>query len=255
MMKKTGTILLFTLLFACGDVFDGGADKASSFPPGDISQGGSLARFTIVDDYLYIVNDFSLVPIDISDLENPNTKDEVYLGIGIETIFPFGDHLFIGSRSAVYIYSIDNPENPSEVSIYWHSTGCDPVVVDGNYAYVTLREGMSCGNPFQINVLDVVDVSNLNSPRQITSIPMSNPRGLGVGCNGKLYVCDGPRGLVQFNIDDPASPLEEIVYEDYPANDVIIRDDLVIMTGDDGVYQFSCAADTLLPLSFLPFAL
>ncbi len=254
MMKRLGILLLIIITCSCGEVFESGGDASPGFDSG-VSQGGSLARFTIVGDHLYIVNDLSLVPIDITDLQNPVALEEVQLGIGIETIFPYDGHLFIGSNSAVYIYSISDPASPREISVYSHSTGCDPVVVSGDYAYVTLRDGSFCQNLFEINVLDVVDVSNLSFPQQVASIQMTNPRGLGVGCNGKLYVCDGARGLVQFDLSDPSFPVEEMVYGDHAANDVIIRDDLVIMTGDDGVYQFSCASDTLELLSILPFAL
>jgi len=252
-MKKLSYILLSTIfLFQCGEGSDGEFDIVN----GGTSQGGSLARFAIVGNFLYIVNDFSLIPVSIANLQVPETLSEIELGIGIETIFPYNNHLFIGSSSAVYIYSIANdPAKPQYRSIYQHSTGCDPVVVSGNYAYVTLRSGTFCNNLFNINVLDVVDVSNLTNPRQVFSVSMSNPRGLGVGCSGKLYVCEGPGGLKQFDITNPAQPVLEQVYPQYAANDVIVKNDLLIVTGTDGVYQYSCASDTLQLLSILPYAL
>jgi hypothetical protein len=84
---------------------------------------------------------------------------------------------------------------------------------------------------------------------------MSNPRGLGLGCNNKLFVCDGPAGIVQFDITDPGQPLYERTYGLYHANDVIVKNDLVIVTGNDGVYQYSCTSDSLEILSILPFSL
>jgi len=253
-MKNFAIIITLAFFaFQCGSDFGGNETDPSN---GGVSQGGSLARFAIVGNYLYIVNDFSLIPIDITNLQSPVKQEEISLGIGIETIFPYQNHLFIGSMSAVYIYNIaSSPAAPRFVSIYQHSTGCDPVVVSGNYAYVTLRSGISCNTFFPLNILDVVDISNLQNPRQVASIPMSNPRGLGVGCNGKLYVCEGPGGLVQFDLADPANPVQERVYSNYSANDLIIRGELLIVTGDEGVYQYSCATDSLRLLSLLPFAL
>ena len=220
-----------------------------------VSQGGSLARFSIVGDYLYIVNDFSLVPIDITSLDNPQTLETIDLGIGIETIFPYGDNLFIGSSSAVYIYNISNPANPVALSIYEHATGCDPVVVSGNYAYVTLREGFSCRTLVDVNVLEVLNVANPRNPFKVAEYPMTNPRGLGIGCNNKLYVCEGDNGIVQFDISDPATPVYERSYTQYHANDVIIQDDLLIATGDDGIYQYRCVGDSLQSLSYVPYSL
>lgn len=253
-MKKFiyGLIIIFSIV-SCGEI--GFSENDVSFSEGGTSQGGSLARFSIVGDYLYIVNDQSLVPINITNLENPIVGEEIELGFGIETIFPYRGNLFVGSASAVYIYDISNPAMPLFRSIYQHATGCDPVVVSGNFAYVTLREGISCGNFSNSNILEVVDVSDLSNPRQMNSIPMSNPRGLGLGCNNKLFVCDGPAGIVQFDITDPGQPLYERTYGQYHANDVIVKDDLVIVTGNDGVYQYSCASDSLEILSILPFSL
>jgi hypothetical protein len=252
-MKK---LLMFTLvlslLAACSGGFEDGEVSVGSE---GVSQGGSLSRFTIVGDYLYLVNDFSLVPIDISSLDDPRQLETIQLGFGIETIFPYGDHLFIGSTSAVYIYNIDDPANPSYRSIYSHATGCDPVVVSGDYAYVTLREGASCGNFFDINVLEVLDVADVRNPFQVNSINMTSPRGLGLGCNNKLYVCEGDAGMVQFDVSVPTNPVYERTYDQFPAEDLIIRDDLLIVTGEEGVYQYQCTEDSLMMLSFLPFAL
>lgn len=234
------------------------SDSSFDFEPGfggGVSQGGSLSRFTIIGDYLYIVNDFSLVPIDISSLDNPQTLNTIHLGVGIETIFPYRDNLFIGSSSAVYIYDISNPANPQFRSEYSHATGCDPVVVSGDYAYVTLREGVSCSNFFEVNVLEVVNVSDVRNPIQVNAINMTSPRGLALGCNNKLYVCEGSSGIVQFDVSVPSNPVYERRYDEHPAEDLIIRDDLVISTGSEGVYQYRCAGDSLQMLSFIPFSL
>jgi len=246
-MKKIWIVMLLALM-----ALGGCADSDSGLGAG-ISQGGSLARFTILGDFLYVVDNFGIIPIDIANLTAPTAYPKVEIGVGIETIFPYNGHLFIGSRSAMYIYNVSEPSQPRQLSTYVHATGCDPVVVNGNVAYVTLRDGFSCGNPMQINVLEVVDVSDYSFPRQISSISMSNPRGLGVGCGNKLFVCDGDAGLVQFSVDNPANPVMERVYDSHAANDVIVRDSLVIVTGDDGIYQYSCG-DSLQLLSSLPIA-
>lgn len=251
MKNLYSAIVLAVLMSACG----GFASEDGNFEPGGVSQGGSLSRFTIVGDYLYIVNDFSLVPIDISSLSSPVKLETQNLGVGIETIFPYNDVLYIGSSSAVYIYDIADPANPRYLSEHRHATGCDPVVVSGNYAYVTLREGVSCGSFFDIDVLEVLDVSDVRNPRLINSISMSSPRGLGLGCNNKLYVCEGEGGIVQFDLTDPMNPLYEARYAQFPAEDLIIRDDLVIATGSEGVYQYNCTEDSLVMLSYIPFSL
>ena len=58
----------------------------------------------------------------------------------------------------MYIFNVASPENPQFVSVYSHVVSCDPVVAEGNYAYVTLRSGTNCNRG--LNVLDVVDIKD-----------------------------------------------------------------------------------------------
>lgn len=250
-MKKLFNLFCILVIISCND------DSSDAAPIGGSgqSQGGSLSRFAIVNDYLYIVNEFSLTPIDISNLADPVTGEPVDLGIGIETIFSQGNTLFIGSRSAVFIYSIADPSNPQELSVYSHATGCDPVVVRDNFAYVTLKEGVSCTNFFDLNVLEVINVANLRNPVQVRSIEMLNPAGLGIGCNNKLFVCEGDFGLVQFDISDPANPKREVDYPDIISTDVIVKDEMLIVTGKEGVFQYDCTQDSLQLISKLPITI
>ena len=124
-----------------------------------------MARFTIRDDYLYTVDSYDLKTFDIKDRLNPKITSEVNLGWGIETIFPYGENLFIGAQSGMHIYGLENKEEPNYISSYEHVTSCDPVVVQDSYAYVTLRGGSECMG-FN-NQLDIVDISNLNKPQAI----------------------------------------------------------------------------------------
>lgn len=110
-----------------------------------VGQGGSLARFKIVKDYLYTVDSHNINVFNIENLNSPEKVESVHAGFDIETIFNLGDNLFLGSRSGMYIYDISSPSKPVSVSEFQHGKTCDPVVADENYAYVTLRGGNSCG--------------------------------------------------------------------------------------------------------------
>jgi hypothetical protein len=106
--------------------------------------GGSMASFTIVADYLYAVSSQSLYCINIINPANPQQASVKTLGWGIETIYPFQNKLFIGSSTGMFIYDLANPANPSQQGRFSHATRCDPVIADGQYAYVTLRGGTTC---------------------------------------------------------------------------------------------------------------
>lgn len=253
-MRKLIIILLAVtpvLFFGCDADNDSGIFGSSG-----TSSGGSLASIAIVDDHLYALNTTSIIPVDISNLADPEVLDLVTIGTGLETIFPYDGKLFIGSASSLFIYDIEEDKSqPQYLSNFFHATGCDPVVARGNYAYVTIRDGFSCNNRFQLNVLEVINVEDPRNTFSVNQIFLDNPRGLAIGCNNKLFVCDGASGLKQFDLTDPANPIFEKTYEEYFANDVLFRDDVLILTGEDGIYQFRCTDDDLQLLSKLPISL
>ncbi|MEL7147922.1 MAG: hypothetical protein AAFO69_16230 [Bacteroidota bacterium] len=249
-MRYLAIILAVATLFLQG--CSGDSDASEVGANGGTSNGGSLAAITIVNNHLYALNPTSIIPVDITDLNDPEVLDLVYVGSGLETIFPYDGQLFLGSASAMFIYDLSDAERPQLQSFFSHATGCDPVVARGNYAYVTLRDGVSCNNPFNLNVLSVVDITNPRNTFLVSEYTLNNPRGLGIGCNNKLFVCDGEFGLRQYDLTDPSTPVLDTTYTSYFANDVLIKDDIVTMTGEDGIYQFLCEEDELRLLSTLP---
>jgi hypothetical protein len=160
---------------------------------------------------------------------------EVDVAIGLETIFVSNEYLYLGANDAMYIYSLAQPEAPEFVFRYAHLVSCDPVVVQGNRAYVTLRNGTFCnrGN----NALEIIDISNPYSPVLISNYPMQSPHGLAVD-NTFLFLCEGEHGLKVFNITNEEN-IELIEHlESLHAYDVIARNGTLIVTGEDGVFQY-----------------
>lgn len=200
-----------------------------------IGQGGSLARFKIVEDFLYAVDSHFINIFDISDLENPAALEDVYAGFDIETIFNQGNHLFLGSRSGMYIYDIADPARPLFVSEFQHGTACDPVVVDGSYAYVTLRGGNSCGAAE--SGLYIIDISVLTAPSLVASYPMDEPYGLGVKDN-LLFLCDGASGLKVYDKTDILALQQVQELNEVVAYDVIPLENSLLMVGDGQVHQY-----------------
>ena len=228
-------------------------DKAgdSALAPGASNGvGGSMARFALLGDKLYTVDNQSLRVFDVSNPANPTGGDRQALGFGIETIFPYRGNLFIGTQTGMQIYSAANPARPQYLSTFTHVTACDPVVVQGNYAYVTLRNGTAC-NRGQ-NRLDVVDVSNLERPQLVGSFPMQNPHGLGVD-GLDLFVTEGNFGLKAFDLTDPRVPKLTQAFGDVKSFDVIPLSKVLMVTGQDGFRQYDYADRSQLKLlSHLP---
>jgi hypothetical protein len=195
---------------------------------------GSMARFAVQDDYLYAVTNSVLKVFSISG--NTVTKGhEQYLDWNTETIFAYGQKLFLGTTSGLLIYDIANPAVPVRLSSLNHVLGCDPVVVQGDYAYVTIRGGNTCGQ--NLSLLDVVDVSNPAQPRLTVSYGMQSPYGLGID-GDVLFVCD--EGLKVFDASDPLLIGARLVKHFTGINgfDVIPYNNILILTGSDGLYQY-----------------
>ncbi|MCX2718054.1 LVIVD repeat-containing protein [Lentiprolixibacter aurantiacus] len=221
---------------------------AEAMDAGNVGQGGSLARFKIVGDYLYAVDSHNINVFDISDMDNPADLDDVYAGFDIETIFYNGEHLFLGSMRGMYIYDITVPATPEFVSEFQHGTACDPVVVDGDYAYVTLRGGNNCGATE--SGLFIVDISNISSPELAVSYPMDGPYGLGVK-DEKLFVCDGDSGLKVYDKTDIHNLQMLDHFQDVVTFDVIPMQNQLLMVGDDVLYQYQYNQDGISLLSTL----
>ena len=211
--------------------------QASVNSPGPNTNGvaGSMARFALYNNFLYAVSSSDMQLFDIQNAANPTPRNRISLGSGIETIFPYKDKLFIGSQTGMLIYDNANPANPVRLSTFQHARVCDPVVVNDNIAYVTLRDGTSCGG-FK-NQLDVVDITSLTNPRLLKSYPLQNPHGLGIDFPN-LFICEGKFGLKSF---DAQSALDIKQIEHLPgqdAYDVIPLNNTLLMIGKDGLYQF-----------------
>ncbi|MFN8349588.1 MAG: hypothetical protein U0X91_31605 [Spirosomataceae bacterium] len=223
----------------------------SSANPNSQGQAGSMARFALYSNYLYIVGQNEMQLFDIRTPEKPRRGIKINIGRGIETIFPYKDKLFIGSTTGMFIYDNSNPEKPEQMSVFQHAMSCDPVAVTDNRAYVTLRSGTTCNRG--LNQMDVIDITDLRSPRLLKSYPMQNPHGLGVDFPN-VFLCEGTHGLKSLNVanDFDVKQLQHLTGMD--AYDVIpLSGKTLLMIGKDGFYQFDTSDPTnLRQLSKIP---
>ncbi|MCP4441227.1 MAG: hypothetical protein GY810_20170 [Aureispira sp.] len=208
-----------------------------------VGTGGSMARFAIVGDHLYVLDENTMKVFDITDPDNPVKKNEIEMDFVVETIFPHEDKLFIGGTQGMYIYDNTDPAMPRLLSQFEHAIACDPVVVSGSYAYVTLREGGPCGR--SSNQLDVVDISTITNPTLVKSFQMHSPAGLSVQ-NNVLFLCDGNQGLKVFDVTDKENISGNLLFRDNDirkAYDVIASSGspVVIVVGKEGLYQYDAS--------------
>jgi hypothetical protein len=215
------------------DAASTGNTKNSSSP---IGKGGSMARFTIIGNRLYTVSNTDLNVFNISVSDNPVFDSKINVGTwNVETIFPFKDKLLIGTQNGMFVYSINNPDNPALVGQFSHVQSCDPVIADGDYAYVTLRAGTACfGNT---NALQILKLNSFTDPQLLQTYSFTNPHGLSK--DGELlFICDGSDGLKIYNASDINNLQLVMQFADIETYDVIAYNYIALVVAKDGLYQF-----------------
>jgi hypothetical protein len=108
------------------------------------------------------------------------------------------------------------------------------VVAKDTVAYATLRTGGECGGAQ--SVLAVFNIKEVTKPVQVTTVPVSEPYGLGYAGN-TLYVCDFVEGLLVFDISQAFAPerIKSIQIPGVRFIDVIPYGDLLLCWINEGM--------------------
>ena len=159
-----------------------------------------MARFALVNNYLYTVGYSDLNVFNITNSNKPAFSNKVRVDWSVETIYPFKNKLFIGSNNGMYIYDINSsPGNPVKAGEFTHARSCDPVIADDTFAYVTLHSGTTCLG--YTNQLDIVKLNNLSNAELVKTYSLTSPQGLSKDDN-LLFICDGTDGLKVYDATD-----------------------------------------------------
>lgn len=199
-------------------------------------KSGSMARFAVVGDYLYTVDQQKISAFDLTDPGEPMFMTRQPIGFDIETIFPMDTMLFVGAQSGVTLFSLKMPQAPRPIGHFSHVVSCDPVVSDGSYAYVTLSTNQTRCFRGE-NTLQVLDYSDVSNIQLVKSYPMQSPQGLGVS-DSLLIVCDD--GIKAYSTKEAPELqlMSQYLDETIQFRDVIVLGDRLMAICQDGLYQF-----------------
>jgi hypothetical protein len=217
--------------------------NASGAAPAGV--GGSFARFTFNANNFYAIDNNQLKTFSLNRLDCPLLVATNQVAWNIETLFPYKDKLFIGSTTGMFIYSVANPNAPVQLSRFTHGLSCDPVVIEGETAFITLHSGTTCNG--SLNQLSIVDVKNLTAPTLIKAYNMVSPKGLSVWDN-LLYLCDD--GLKIYDVTDKNAVDKNLKAHitGFDTFDVIPYEfdnkRIVMVIGKDGLFQFDVTDPT-----------
>lgn len=230
MMKKILGLLLLVIAFGCGE--DG-----SDYAP-DVSgtgTGGSLAKFTIHNNQVIVLNNNEVKQFDI--LENGRLLEKNTLAVfrQLETIFPYGDKILIGSSEAVFFLEYDSDGLLSVVSTYDHLTACDPVVASNGIAFSTLKIS-DCRSGTE-DFLEAIDISDISNPRVLRTYSTQSPFGLAVK-GSFLFVCEkGGLTMYSFNTEGNLVEMDFLTIDGAVPLDIIVNGSYLIVRTDQGVYN------------------
>lgn len=214
--------------------------------------GGSMARFGLYKDFLYVVNQSSLLTFKLNSNSQVTLLSTNYVNWNAETIFITDNHLFLGTQNGLIVMTLEVPEKPVQIGNFAHMTSCDPVVIKGDLAFITLKGGSTCRGGI-LNQLDVVQMSNSYSKfTLLKSYPMFGPQGLGID-DDLLFLCDGDAGLKIYNAADPLAITQIAIFPSINAYDVIPMNNYLFMIGEKGftLYDYSNIQD-IKQIGFIP---
>jgi hypothetical protein len=208
---------------------------AGASQPG-VATNGSTARFSIIGNFLYTVDTWSLTSFNISEAYMPAFASNVTVDFHVETIYPLKDKLFVGTNNGMYMYDVQHaPSNPALLGKFTHVRGCDPVIADDNYAYITLNDSSACLGFY--NELQIVNIKDLSNSFMISSYQLTHPMGLAKD-GDNLFICDGKDGLKVFNAADPGNLKLTVQLKGPEVYDVVVANGLAIVVAKNGLYQY-----------------
>src|SRR5690606_18151121 len=73
----------------------------SSAGGGNTGISGSISKFTIINDYLYVMDYNDLKPINISNPMAPVAATPVSIWREVETLFPYQNYIFMGTTTGM----------------------------------------------------------------------------------------------------------------------------------------------------------
>lgn len=236
-MKKIiniGLILFCMIAFSIVSCEKDSFNKSSN----STGKGGSMARFAIVQNTLYVIDNQNLKVFDITTESDPQYLNDFFVGTNIETVFADGNFLYIGSRTGMYIYDITTPTNPQFLSQLIHVLSCDPVVTNDSLAFVTLRSGSNCRTSSMSNQLEIIDIKDKSNPTLLYSYQVDEPWGLAVD-SCYLFICHGSQGIGVYNFNHLESIETMTRIPNIETYDVITNNKRLLVIGANGFYQFN----------------
>jgi hypothetical protein len=214
---------------------------------GTASKKGAANKMAYQNNHLYILGKENIVTYNdggngltrICSLNLINDEESE-----LETVYLQNNKLFIGSSKSSFIVTATNcPNLISEYKRPPAPVTKDPILPNGNVAYLTLKSVAGSSN----NQLQVLDVSNPSEIEVIGRLTMKSPQGLALLTPSLLMVGEGHNGIRLIDISNSRNPQTVLYDEINKAYDVMVHPTLpnvILGLYDNKVSQYEYHATT-----------
>jgi hypothetical protein len=222
---------------------------------------------------MFATRDFALMSAQASPAQSASG-----IGGSMARFTIVGNSLYTIDYSKLYVFNIQQPENPIQEDAQHVGWGIETLFPSGGNLFIGAQDGMyiySLANPMApqrlsqyahvmscdpvvvhdtlayvtlrggtecrgfTNQLDIINIKDPTAPQLLVSHPMQSPYGLGYD-KGLLFICEGQHGLKVFDVSDIWDMPNRLLehYKGGDAYDVIPFRDVLILIGRDGLFQF-----------------
>jgi len=139
------------------DIGSGGGREIKSV----FSEKWGVRDFVAQYPYLYALNDFGLVTVDITDLQFPVSIGRNYQINDAKIIRKHGDIIWIGAGKSLYALNVRDLSNPSHINQYRFAYDITDLEIKDGRIYVALGYG-------GVKILDITNPLKMQEVNQIT---------------------------------------------------------------------------------------
>ncbi len=137
------------------------------------SEKWGIRDFVATYPYIFALNDFGLVAVDISDQSNPHSIATNYQIADASCLVKNGNTLWVGAGKNLLAFNINDPENPTLINQYRLANEINDLQVKDNLLYLAVGRGgvkiLDIANPFKI-----LDVNTINTSYTVYDLDLAN---------------------------------------------------------------------------------
>lgn len=137
------------------------------------SEKWGIRDFVATYPYIFALNDFGLVAVDITDQSNPHSIATNYQIADASCLVKNGNTLWVGAGKNLLAFNINDPAKPTLINQFRLANDINALQVKDNLLYLALGRGgmkiLGIANPFKIQ-----DINTINTNYTVYDLALAN---------------------------------------------------------------------------------